>query len=198
MVQSIVLCAQKTLSTQGNYLDVCVYSVRKKAEVWNSSLRNFSHLSFKGRRAPNWTLLVLSWPFWALSFRIWPFRLWRVLLWFHNLPQKRAHAAAGTLIYMIQTFPVYAIHKANARVHANYCLPNLKSHSRRWEPQLQICFSCEEETLKSDSKERAELKRMCLNDSKAILIPPDILSLTHPPRSEMKQHNTVEAAISAN
>lgn len=44
----------------------------------------------------------------------------------------------------------------NVHVHANYCLPNLKGRSRQWEPQLQICFSCDGEHLKSDSNERAE------------------------------------------
>lgn len=33
------------------------------------------------------------------------------LLWFHNLPEKRARAAAEALIYMIQTCAVYVVHK---------------------------------------------------------------------------------------
>lgn len=49
MVRSIALCAHETLSTRGNYLDVCVYSVNKKAE---------------GRTSPSESAPVL--PFWNL------------------------------------------------------------------------------------------------------------------------------------
>lgn len=156
MVQSIVLCAQKTLSTQGNYLDVCVYGVSQKAEVRNSPLRICLHLKTH-RRRPELCRCCCG-HFELCKFERDPlacdtscFGCIICLRNVHTLLQK-----PWSIWFRRFLFTAY-MKGPNNRVHANCCLPNLKGSGRQWEPQLQMCFSCDGEHLKPGSNERAEL-----------------------------------------